>query len=223
MPLRAALPILLILAAAMLSACGGGAAFSGAKTAAIEKRDNGKDVELILHPVPVWDGGGAVSQTVALDGGGDIVVRVRSTSILDRAYVRMGLFWHSRREIIFVPVEVLGPPAKLRRVRIVAGDHVAVLQPAQGFHFAPGRPRVKLLGGKKPSTAAFEMTPETLAAIASSARAEAVIETNRGNLAVALDAATGESAAAAAASAKRQFGLFLERRKENLGGGENLR
>ena len=134
----------------MLSACGGGAAFSGAKTAAIEKRDNGKDVELILHPVPVWDGGGAVSQTVALDGGGDIVVRVRSTGILDRAYVRMGLFWHSRREIIFVPVEVLGPPAKLRAGADCRRRPCRGAATAQGFHFAPGRPRVKLLAEKNP-------------------------------------------------------------------------
>ena len=150
-------------------------------------------MELILHPVPVWDGGGAVSQTVALDGGGDIVVRVRSTSILDRAYVRMGLFWHSRREIIFVPVEVLGPPAKTAAgADCPRATMSRCCNRRRAFILPPAVRALNYWAEKKPSTAAFEMTPETLAAIATAARAEAVIETNRGNLAVALDAATGD-------------------------------
>lgn len=192
-----ALKIIPFLFAGGLSACGGelplgelGAQFGGGEAPQVQKNEDGENVEMILHPVAVWDEQKTTpSQPVNIDGR-EVFVRFRKNDFLERPFVRVGLFWHSRKEKVFVPIVVLGPPVKIRAVEVRAGGNFALLRRAENFNFTPAQSK----WDGEISSAAFEMKPSMLRAIADEKTAYMRIKTNRGDLHLGLDVAGGGEA-----------------------------
>ena len=180
----------------------------GAPPPAIEQKTDGRDTEIILHPVAVWEERDAGdSRQVSVDGH-VAQVRPRSGGFWDKSFVRTGLFWHSRKDNIFVPVVVLGPTAKINQVEMRAGNRTALLRRADNFKFTPGGEKSKK-GGQ--SAAAFEMKPEMLAAIVNGDTAHMIIHTNRGNLHLGLDVVKNDSPSAVRENARYLFARFAEK------------
>ncbi len=205
----------------LLSSCGGNLSQFGVTTVGndattIEKREKDGDVELILHPVAVWDERGAAeSETINVDGK-DIQVRVRKKDIFEKSFVKMGLFWHSRGKNIFVPVSVSGPSVEIRQLEIYAGGNFSVLKRAKNFNYTPGKSK---FNSDKISFAAFEMKPSLLAALVKADTVEAVIKTSRGNLKLGLDVVAGDSISDARINARRLFSVFADKIAANKRGG----
>ncbi len=205
---------LAVLLAGVLSSCGGelplgdlGAQFGGGAAPEILQKEDGENVELVLHPVPVWDEHGAAnSQTINIDGR-EIFVRVRDGDFLERPYVRAGLFWHSRKEEIFVPVVVLGPSVEIRKVEVRAGGSYSQLRRARNFNFTPAKSKWE----KRISSAAFEMKPAMLRAIAGEKTARLTVKTNRGDLYLGLDVAGGASESEVRGNARYMFARFADK------------
>lgn len=201
-----------LLLAALLSACSGDIAqltqIGTPAAPPIEQKTNGESTEIILHPVAVWEeANAAASQQVSVDGH-VVKVRRRSGDFWDKAFVRAGLFWHSRKNNIFVPVVVLGPPVKIRQVEIRAGNRVSLLRRAANFKFTPSGSQ---LAKDKQSSAAFEMKPEMLAQIVTGETAHMVVRTNRGNLHLGLDVVNGDSPSVVRGNARYLFSRFSEK------------
>lgn len=199
----AALPLL-------LSSCvvAGLPAVGGAP--AIQEIRGGGNKELILEPVDAWDDAGAgEAQEMAVNGAA-LYFRPRPTKSFDQAWVRLGLFWHSKQKGIHMPVVIAGgAPVKIQQVRVETDSGMALLKEAENFSFTPG----KRLFDKTLSGGVFTMSPKMLARMVQAKDAHVTIGTDRGALRVNLSAVPDTSAAALAASAKYQFAEFARRRQ----------
>lgn len=175
-----------------------------------ELADDEGNVELILEPVDVWDNGDAGDAETFTVNEQQLSFRVRSAELLDQAWVRLGLFWHSRQDNIQMPLVIVGgPPVTIRRVQIQAGRSRETLQPAKNFNFTAGkRPLDDVL-----HSGAFSITPEMLSAIAEADDVYVTILTSRGVLRVNLAVVTGSSDNQLASSAKYQFADFSRRQQ----------
>ena len=217
----------LLLSAGALSACGSAPQFAdfkvpqfgggGGEAPEIQRNAKDGDVELVLHPLSVWDEiGVSDSETIAADGR-EFLARRRGTSLWEKPFARAGLFWHSRVEHIFMPLVVLGPPAEIRKVEIRAGGSRALLRRARNFEFTPAR---RSSDAGKVSSAVFEMKPETLRAVAASDTARLVVSTDRGILNLGLDVVAGDSADDYRRNARVAFARFAAKiaAEEKAGG-----
>ena len=198
-----------VLFAGVLSSCGGGlpsgglGAQLGGAPPQIHKNEDGENVELVLNPVPVWDETNAADSKTVEVGGREVFARVRQGNFLERPFAKAGLFWHSRKEEIFVPVVVLGPPVKINGVEVRAGGNFSTLRRAKNFKFTPAQSK-----WEKVSSAAFEMKPSVLRAVAGEKTARMTVKTNRGNLHLGLDVVGEDSEAAVRRSARYMFAQF---------------
>ena len=192
------LPVLFL--AAALSACGSAPNFSAPDVFAADDENapsilraaKGENVELILHPVPVWDEFGASSSAITIESdGGKYAARPRKTGFLEKPYARAGLFWNSRLEYVLLPIVIVGPPADIRGAEIQAGANRAILRRADdNFTFTPARQSGE---DGRISSAVFQMKIKTLRAIAAADTAQIVVNTSRGVLKLGLDVAADNS------------------------------
>lgn len=182
----------------------------GAKDApSIQRVASGDNVELILHPVAVWDETGAAPPVKVSADGREFMARQRTTSFLEKSFARAGLFWDSRLTHIFMPIVVLGPPVDIRRVEVFAGGNQALLRRANSnFKFAPSQ---SSLDKDEISSAVFEMKSGTLRAVAAADTARLVIHTNRGILNLGLDVVVGDSPDDYQRNARVLFAQFAEK------------
>ncbi|MGI9297577.1 MAG: hypothetical protein ACR2QC_06740 [Gammaproteobacteria bacterium] len=210
----------IFLAAGALSACGGlsrlGEAAGGlpqfgaddGDAPAIQRNAKDGDVELILHPIAVWDETGVSPSAKISADGREFMARPRDTGFLERPFARAGLFWHSRLDHIFMPVVVLGPPAEIRKVEIHAGGNRAQLRRApDSFKFTPAQAG----GSQKISSAVFELKPRTLRAVSAADTARLIVSTNRGVLNLGLDVVGGDSPEDFRRNARILFAQFAEK------------
>lgn len=221
---RLALFLGVFLAAGGLSACGGlsldDAKFpkfgaGGDDAPAIQRNAGGGDVELILNPVPVWDETGVSPSAKVSADGREFLVRPRETGVFEPPFARAGLFWHSRLDNIFMPVVVLGPPAKIRKVEIRAGSSRALLRRApESFKFTPAQ-----TGKGKISSAVFELKPKMLRAVSASDTVHLIVSTDRGVLNLGLDVVGGDSPDDYRRNARVLFAQFAEKMAAEQAGG----
>ncbi len=190
--------LVLLLATILLSACAEQFAelnlnVGGGEPDVLIKRFDGEnnDVELRLDPVYVWDNINVESEKVKVDGR-ELYVRKRpSGGIFERAWVRLGVFWHSKTDYVFIPIVVLGSPVEIRGLLINSGQSRASLKKADNIKFKPGSKMFD--SDNKKSSAVFKMSLKVFKTITSAKKTQVVIQTNRGNLAVGLDVVTGDS------------------------------
>ncbi|WOV91921.1 MAG: hypothetical protein R1F54_04650 [Candidatus Zeuxoniibacter abyssi] len=206
---------LFLLTATLLSACGeqlSGLDLSGLSVGKADQEikqfdGDGGDVELRLDPVDVWDDIKTEPVKVEIDGR-ELYVRKRPGGTFEHAWVRMGLFWHSKTDYVYVPIVVLGPPVEIRELRVDAGPSFALLKKAENFHFEPGS---RIFDGKKEkSSAVFIMSINMLSLIASSKTARLSVKTNRGNLNVGLGVVVGNSINNLRGNAKNLIAQFKD-------------
>lgn len=205
-----------LLAALLLSAC------AGAPPPVIEENpveDGG--VQLILDPVDLWGGGTATGeQQTRTVGGQTITFRVyEERGFFERAYVRLGLFWDSRRKSrIYMPVVIVGNPS----VKVLAayfktdGERVQLRPAGEDFQFTA--PMRLMDGGSIHSTGAFILPAEVLAKVGDAEKAEVFLRTDQGDLWLdfAVARGIGYRDHVLLASAKYQFAEFYRRVRARL-------
>lgn len=200
--------------AGVLTGCAG-SGFSGNFDTAGNIIENSKDgsTELILHPVDIWDSeGGGETFTETVDGH-ELHFRHRPSSTFERAWVRVGLFWHSKSKKIFVPVAVVGPDVEIKQMQLVIDSKRNLLGKAKNFNFSPEkRPLDRRVSGS-----AFTMTPRTLRTMIAAKEPHIIIGTNRGNLRVDLSAVPSREQSALTDSAMYLFAEFAARQQEIAG------
>lgn len=178
-------------------------------TAIQQNQDDEGNVELLLEPVDVWDDQGALEAEQIEVSGKTLYFRMRNKDIFENAWVRVGLFWHTKLNRIYMPVVVSGPPVEITRIRVTADESSEILEKATNFNFEPGkRPFDKEL-----SSGVFTMSPSILATVTDAENFYVDVITNRGQLRVNLSAVTDRTASTLTASAKYQFAEFYRRQQ----------
>ncbi|MGI9306511.1 MAG: hypothetical protein ACR2P5_04320 [Gammaproteobacteria bacterium] len=218
-------PLAFLLAGALLSSCGGelaqlggkfGAGAGAEKAPEIRLRGSGGNMEMILHPVAVWDEKDVAAPHKVEIGGREVFVRLRGGDFWDKPFVRAGLFWNARRENIYLPVAVFGPPVDIRGLEIRAGNSRATLRRAgDEFNYTPAGS----WDSAETSSAAFELKPKMLRAVAAADFAQLIIKTNRGNLHLGLDVVGDDSEESVRRNARYLFALFAEKMAAAKGNG----
>ena len=213
---------LLILAAAfMLAGCAGLPAMpnlnlnlpqaSQNKSGAIERSEKDGAVQLILHPVPVWDDKGASEPVSAKVDGRSVYVRKRRGGAFEQPWVKMGLLWNSSVEEVYIPVVVFGPPVDIRWLEFHReGGGRQKLDKARNVSFTPGVNFWER--NRKMSSGVFSAPLEVLDDMVSSKVSRVAVNTNRGYLYVDLGALSGDSPSATRQNAKVLFSQFNEMR-----------
>lgn len=204
----------LLLTAALLSGCGVSlptplAPSAGAPEIQRSTNDAG-DVELILDPVDVWEEKGLGSPFVNKEVGDGLTFRKRPKEIFERTWVRLGLFWHSRRDDVILTAVIYQPSIKFRRLQVFTAAGTTALTPATDFSFTPPKGFLD----RDVSSAVFSMPPSLLQDIADGETSVA-ISTNRGSLRVNLSAVVGDSPTVLRQSAKYLFAAFAKRQQED--------
>ena len=192
--------------------------FGGAPAGISETALEGGGVRLVLEPVEVWDdeGAGELQLLPVADGGEEMTFRLRETDVFHPAWVRLGLYWDSRYDRVYMPAVIVGgPPVKIKQAQLRVDGRREVLHLTDKLNFTPagGGGGGGLLGSaQKMYSGVFVFTPETLARLATAkGDAHVVVSTNRGGLRVNLAIAGGDSPAALAATGKYQFAQFYRR------------
>ena len=186
------------------------------KLPVIQRNAQDGNVELVLHPVLVWDEDGASPPKTVASKGRKFIVRHRRASFLEKPYARAGLFWHSRLDYIFMPIVVLEAETEIRQVEIRAGANRANLRPAKDdFKFTPAR----TTGGGEVSAAVFELKPKTLRAISGAEEVRLIINTNHGVLNLGLDVVSGNSPDDYRRNARTLFADFAAQMAAEQAGG----
>lgn len=207
-----ALPVLLAVVAA------GGCALlpsvnSGAEGGVITRPEQNSDlggVELVLYPVAVWGGRGASPPVVAEVGGREILVRKRRGGLLDRPRVKMGLFWNSRGDDVYLLVAVSGPPAIIRGVELhYDGGGIRRLAEAGNVRLIPGRNVWD--GGDGKSPAVYAMKPDVFSAMLNSGGSRVLVDDGDGVLDLDWGSLRGDSPAAMRQNAKVLFWQFYDK------------
>ena len=171
-----------------------------------EDPETGK-IELLLEPIDVWNDKGAKPAEEISINDHSLYFRLRETDTFEQAWVRLGLFWHSSQEKIILPIVITGPPVTIRKVHIKADRSSATLKLAKNFNFAPAERAFD----KKLSSAAFTISPNTLAALVKAKNGFINIVTNRGGLQVNLSVVPKLGENDLIVSAKYQFADFYRR------------
>ena len=204
-PFRA---IFILSACALLSACGGGHLLSSGEMAEVRHRQDGGNHELIIEPVDFWDKENAAPPEAITVGGREISVRLRKIGPFERAWVRAGLFWHSKmKDNVYLPVVVANQKVKIERVQIyIDGQQAALLARAKNFQFTPA----KRSFDKELVSGAFVLPIGVLEQMTTAERAEILVQTNRGDLKVDLSIVTGKTPTQLQKSGKHLFAEFVD-------------
>jgi len=192
----------------MLSGCGSISLSGGAASVRHAENDKG-DVELVLDPVDLWDAKGLGKPFRADDIDKNLQFRKRNKELLERAWVRLGLFWHSRRDDIVLTAVIYQPSVTIRQMTLLVNGKKYPVLPAQGFNFTPP----KGLFDKDASAAAFSLPPTFLYEIVAGGETSFVLDTNRGTLRVNLSAVVDDSPQALRRSANYLFAEFARKQR----------
>ena len=207
--------LLLAGSAALAGGCGG--ALQGGLTPVDELTTSttaeGDAVQVMLEPVDVWDEEGAAAAAVAEVDGRKIYVRKRGNALFKRTWIRLGLYWNSKRpNDIFVGAVALGPAVEVRALRMEIDGRTVTLKPTRDFSFIPGK-RGVFDGGDK-SAGSFIADADWLRDVVQSrSSAKVSLETSRGALTGDLNVVVGDSQSALRKSAKNMFAAFLDARQ----------
>lgn len=166
-------------------------------------------VELILNAVDVWNSEGVGAPEEFTVDGKTMIFRLRSGSFFEQSWMRAGLFWHSRQKKIMLTTVVLGPPAKIRKLRLNVGEDYTNALPAKNFQFTPA----KRATDKDLSAQAFPIKPSFIYAVGKATAATLTLSTDRGQLRGDLLAVPDKSDAALRGSVKFLFSEFAEQQR----------
>ena len=182
---------------------------TGSGGAHIQRTDdvNG-GVQLVLDPVDVWSEAGLGQPFKSDEIGGNLQFRKRGKEMLERAWVRLGMFWNSRRDDIVLTAVVYQPAVTIRQMTILINGKKYPVLPAQGFRFSPPQGAFD----KDASAAAFSMPPSFLYEIVDGGETAFVLSTNRGVLRVNLTAVVDDSPQGLRRSANYLFSEFHRKR-----------
>ncbi len=204
---------LAVVAVVVLAGCAAlPSANSGAEEGIISRPEQNSDLggmELILYPVAVWGEAGASSPVIIKAGGREVYVRKRRGKWLARPRVKMGLFWNSRGDDVYLLVAVSGPPANIRAVEVHYDGGARELAGADNVRFHPGRNIWDGGDGKTP--AAFAVSPEVFVDMLKSGESRVLVRTGGGVLELDLGALRRDSSTAMRHNAKVLFWQFYDK------------
>ena len=167
-------------------------------------------VKLILAATDVWDDAGASKPEIRTVGGREMYFRQRPKKTFEQAWVRLGLFWHSKaKKKIILTAVALGDPVKIQGAKIRAGLSTATAEKVKTFQYTPE----KRAFDKNLSSAAFYITPHMLKKLTSEKNAHITLMTSLGQLRVNLSATPATTDAGLEQSAKYLFAEFAQRRR----------
>lgn len=165
------------------------------------------DVELIIDPINAWDEKGAGQEKLYTVNGKELHFRLKDVSFTDKAWIRVGLFWHSRAKKVMVPVVALGPPVKIKKIQfIIDGSRRISPRKAKDFTYTPN----KQLLDKNVSTNSFEIKLEQLKKIVEAKNVTLILATSRGNLVANLSVVTKDDERSLQKSVKYLFVDFYD-------------
>ena len=192
--------------AALTAGCGGLTPVDELTTSTVPAGDA---VQVMLEPVDVWDVKDAPAASVAEVDGRKIHVRKRSGGLLEKSWMRLGLYWNSKRpNDIFIGAVALGPEVEVRALRMEIDGEAVNLEKTGDFSFVPGKRGV--LDTEEKHLGSFVADIDWLRSVVQSRRSVVVaLETNRGVLAGDLNVVAGDSENALRKSAKNMFAAFL--------------
>ena len=198
--------VLLAGSAALTAGCGGLAPVDELTTSTVPEGDA---VQVMLEPVDVWDVKDAPAASVAEVDGRKIHVRKRSGGLLEKSWVRLGLYWNSKRpNDIFIGAVALGPKVEVRALRMEIDGEAVDLKKTDDFSFVPGKRGA--FDTEEKHLGSFVADIDWLRAAVQSRHSVVVaLETNRGILAGDLNVVAGDSENALRKSAKNMFAAFL--------------
>lgn len=206
---RGAAVVLVLWVGAVAGGCAGLGGGGGEITQA---SDDAGHAELVLEAVDVWGADVAGAPEALEVDGGERMFRVLEDANFERAWVRLGLFWHSLQKFVMLPVVVAGPAVEVSQVRVMADGERWTLKPAENFSFTPGRRPFD----KELSAGVFVLPFEALERMAGAEEVEVVVVTNRGGLRVHPNVVAGRGEADLRASALLKFAEFWRRREALL-------
>ena len=173
---------------------------------------DGNGTRVMLEPADVWDDEGAGAAVAATVDGRTLHVRKREKGWIQQSWMRLGLYWSSRRPgSVYVAALALGPSVEVRGLRVDVGGRTVRLPRTDDFHFIPGQRG--FLDGREKHAGAFEADASLIREMTEARGAVAIyLETNRGALAGDLSVVAGDDEKDLRASAKNRFAEFLEAR-----------
>ena len=209
-----AVAVLMVFAVAGFGCAALPSANSGAEEGIIirpEQNTEREGVELVLYPVAVWGDKDASAPVATEVGGREVYLRKRRGRWLDRARAKMGLFWNSRGDDIYLLVAVSGPPAYVRGVRVHYGgdDGGLLLADAGNVRLIPGRNIWDGGDGKTP--AVYAIKPEVFADMLAAEESRVSVDIGDGLLELDLGALGDDSSRAAHENAKVLFWQFYDK------------
>ena len=202
-------------ASVFLAGCGG--ALEGGLTPpeAVSTTDTaeGDATQVMLEPVDIWDAEGAGESSVAttLDGR-ELHVRKRGGALFKRAWIRLGLYWNSKRpKDIFVGAVALGPEVQIKSLQMDIDGRKVRLESTGDFSFVPGKRGI--FDTQERHVGSFIANAEWLRSVVQARRSVAVhLETSRGVLVGDLNVVAGDNERDLRNSAKSRFAEFLTAR-----------
>ena len=175
---------------------------------------DGAAAQVMLEPVDVWDDEGAGGATSAEVDGRTLQVRKRSRALFRQAWVRLGLYWNSKRpDDVFIAAVALGPEVEVRALRMEIDGRAVNLEKTGDFHFIPGKRGV--FDTREKHVGSFIADVGWLREVVGS-RSSAVValETSRGVLAGDVNVVAGDLESDLRKSAKNKFAAFLEAQRQ---------
>ena len=201
-------------ASALSAGCGG--ALEGGLTPpeAVSTSDTaaGDATQVMLEPVDIWDAEGAGEPSVVKSGGRELHVRKRGAALFKRAWMRLGLYWNSKRpNDIFIGAVALGPEVQIKSLQMDIDGRKVRLEPTGDFNFVPGKRGV--FDTQERHVGSFIANAEWLRSVVQARRSVAVhLETSRGVLLGDLNVVAGDNENDLRNSAKSRFAEFLAAR-----------
>lgn len=207
---------LLFGASVFLAGCGG--ALEGGLTPpeAVSTTDTaeGDATQVMLEPVDIWDAEGAGEPSVANADGRELHVRKRGGALFKQAWIRLGLYWNSKRpDDIFIGAVALGPEVQIKSLQMDIDGRKVRLEPTGDFSFVPGKRGI--FDTQERHVGSFIADAEWLRSVVQARRTAAVhLETSRGVLVGDLNVVSGDNENDLRNSAKSRFAEFLAARDD---------
>ena len=201
-------------ASALSAGCGG--ALEGGLTPpeAVSTSDTaaGDATQVMLEPVDIWDAEGAGEPSVVKSGGRELHVRKRGAALFKRAWMRLGLYWNSKRpNDIFIGAVALGPEVQVSALRMNIDGRNVRLDSTRDFSFVPGKRGV--FDTQERHVGSFVADADWLRSVVGARRSvEVRLETSRGVLVGDLNVVSGDNESDLRNSAKSRFAEFLAAR-----------
>lgn len=175
--------------------------------------DEQGNTELIVEPLDMWDWNPALrSEQVEVEGE-QLYFALRPIGPLDQAWVRGGLFWHSKMDKVMMPIVVLGPPVEMQKMYLEFDGKKQFLSKPKDFKFTAGKRALD----KHLSSGTFALTPAQLRALVESENIVLGVWTNRGILRVSPHAVPSMDAGEWKKSARYHFAQFYNKYQQLAG------